>query len=70
MIHFKAFKQKIQEQVQQTAVNDMAPLVGMPPAMLTLTRQSVRSYPTAPRGANIALYYAKQVNRYFTILYR
>lgn len=67
MIHFKAFKQKIQEQVQQTAVNDMAPLVGMPPAMLTLTRQSVRSYPIA---VNVALYYAKAIDRYFTIFYR
>lgn len=64
MMTFKDFKQSLQE--QQTAVNDAAPLVGMPPALVTLTRQSVRTYPTV----NVALYYAKQINRYFTILYR
>ncbi|MEY4526710.1 MAG: hypothetical protein RL768_429 [Nitrospirota bacterium] len=66
MITFKDFKQSLEEQVQQTAVNDATPLEGMPPAMITMVRQSVRTYPTV----NVALYYAQQIRKYFTILYR
>lgn len=65
MITFKDFKQRLQEQIQQTAVNDTTPLEGMPPAMFTMTRQSVRTYQTV----NVALYYAKQINHYFTIIF-
>jgi hypothetical protein len=64
MMTFKQKLQQLQEQVQQ-AVNDANPLEGLPPALVTMTRQSVRNYPKM----NVALYYAKQIRRYFTILY-
>lgn len=65
MMTFKAFQQSLDEEIQQTAVNDATPLSGLPPALVTMTRLTVRTYPTM----NVALYYSKAINRYFTILY-
>lgn len=58
----KSFRQFVSE---QTATNELEPLTTIPPAMLTMSRISIRTYP----GMNVALYYAKPINRYFTVLY-
>lgn len=58
----KSFRQFVRE---QTATNELEPLTTQPPALITMYRVSVRTYP----GMNIALFYAKQINRYFTVLY-
>jgi hypothetical protein len=66
MMTFRTFTELLQEHIQDTAVNDEVPLKGMPPALLTMARQSIRQF---PNGNTVALYYSKQIGRYFTIVY-
>jgi hypothetical protein len=62
----KSFRQFIQESPVPLGSQDSSPLTQMPPTMVVMNRESVRQYP----HTKIALYYAKSIDRYFTIIYQ
>lgn len=62
MLKFTEFREE-----SESNPHDTIPLSQMPPALINLQRVSVRQF---QNGTNVALYYSKTINRFFTILYR
>lgn len=63
-----SFKQYIEgKTVDEETTQELSPLNGMPPALISLHRLSVHNYSS---NIWVALYKAKQIDRFFTVLYR
>ena len=65
MVPFKQFIEA--KTLDEETTHEMTQLKGMPPALITLNRLSVRNYSV---NTWVALYKAKQIDRFFTVLYR
>ena len=66
MMTFQKFIESIQEQTHQTEVNDQLTFKGIPPPLISMTRQSIRQFTD---GTSVALYWSHQIGRYFTIVF-
>lgn len=63
-----SFKQFIEgKTVDEETTHDLTPMKGMPPALVTMNRLSVRHFDS---NTWVALYKAKQIDRFFTVLYQ
>lgn len=61
----KSFATYIHE-TPQTIPTDQSPLDMIPPPVITMTRNSIRTY---PNNINVALYYAKPIGKYFAVVF-
>ena len=62
MMSFRTF---IQE-AHATLPLDQTPVETPPPALLTMTRESIRTF---PNQTYVALYFAKSIKKYFAVVY-